>query len=266
MIEIRRPKGGIIKALMMVAIVIIGLTISCGDDNDDGNDGMSMPYICTNGTPISGMTTTANTKGCMGCNSGYVLSGTQGEGAICERKEPQEQVMAGQIIITEIKGDKDEIDDYVEIYNTTEKTIKIAGFYVTDKLPGEEEGKKVFFVNQDEVIGPNEYLVICVKPGGNYDFSSSIKCAATEGEIGIGGEEEEGIRLKSPSGEIIDEVKAPIVGADSLKLNDASLELSSGHLDHRSNDVKENWGGATQSIHSIGADKGSPGARNTFSK
>ncbi len=50
-IEIMRRKRGNIKALMMVTIAIIGLTLSCGDGNDKGNEsdngngGMSIPYI-----------------------------------------------------------------------------------------------------------------------------------------------------------------------------------------------------------------------------
>ncbi len=89
-----KRKGGVIKALMIVAIVTVGLTISCGDDNDNGNDnnngngGMSMPYICENGTPINGMAATANTMACMECDTGYALSGDAGIGTTCEMEVP----------------------------------------------------------------------------------------------------------------------------------------------------------------------------------
>ena len=188
-------------------------------------------------------------------------------GGTTEQPMPMDINIAGKIIITEIKGDKDEIDDYIEIYNTTDQTINIANFYVTDKTPMEEEGNKVILSNSEQVIEANEYLIICVKPEGSYEFRSGVTCLKTEGEIGIGGEESDGIRLKNAEGEVIDEVLAPLQEEDSLKLNDSSLELSANHLDHIQNDSEENWGQTTGiTIHFTARDRGTPGARNKFTR
>ncbi len=78
-----RRKGGIIKALMMAAIAIIGFTLSCVDKKNNDNDVILIPYICENGTPISGMAATGNTMACMECDTGYVLSGDAGIGTTC---------------------------------------------------------------------------------------------------------------------------------------------------------------------------------------
>ena len=173
----------------------------------------------------------------------------------------------GNIIITEIKGDKDGLDDYIEIYNTTARTLSLANFYLTDKVANDEEGNRVTII-AGQVIRANEYLIVCSKEntGSNYQFSSGASCLATTGSFGIGSEEVAGIRLKDASGRIIDEVLAPIQQTDSLKLQDASLELSNAHLSFDDNDLSENWGAATTSSHSTGADKGTPGAVNTFIK
>ena len=188
-------------------------------------------------------------------------------GVTCGGATEEPMSVVGKIIITEIKGDKNEIDDYIEIYNTTDQTINIANFYVTDKTPMDEEGKKVTLSNPEQVIEANQYLIICVKPGGSYEFNPEATCLETEGEMGIGSEESDGIRLKNAEGEVIDEVLAPLQEEDSLKLNDSSLELSVNHLDHMQNDSKENWGQTTgERIHLMGRDRGTPGARNTFTR
>ncbi len=82
-IEMMRRKGGIIKTLMMVTITTIGLTVSCLDENNNGNDDILIDFTCPNGTTIIGKSTTPNVMACMECNAGYVLSGAAGVGTTC---------------------------------------------------------------------------------------------------------------------------------------------------------------------------------------
>ena len=214
-------------------------------------------YTCANGTPASGTPTSgSDEEKCQKCNEGYTRNTTTER---CDKDGGGNTAPA--IVITEIKGDSDIVDDYVEIYNAGNSAVDIGGYILTDK---NNETDKVTIANGVS-LGAGEYAVICVKPNGVYD-ALAIDCIDLSGGsgegIGIGGEEDAGIMLKDGAGgAVIDAVLAPIMPSDSLKLGDASLQLNSDSLSVTANDQSAHWSASTISL-GAGDDKGTPGIAN----
>ena len=80
----RQRKG--ILAGVATALIATLVFIGCDAVNDalTGSGDTTYNYICANGTPVSGTTTTENTERCQSCASGYTLSGNAGaDGTTC---------------------------------------------------------------------------------------------------------------------------------------------------------------------------------------
>ena len=72
------------KLLMRVAVAVaVGALILTGCP-EDSSSAITYPFVCENGTPTTGTTTTENVSNCQQCRGGYDLIGSAGEtGSAC---------------------------------------------------------------------------------------------------------------------------------------------------------------------------------------
>ena len=77
-----RQRKGILAGVATALIATMMVLAGCPDETPT-----TYNYICANGTPVSGTTTTENTERCQSCASGYTLSGTAGvDGTTCVKE------------------------------------------------------------------------------------------------------------------------------------------------------------------------------------
>ena len=161
----------------------------------------------------------------------------------------------GDIIISEIMQNPNSVSDangeYFEVYNTTNATIDLFGWTITDN------GSDSHTINQSITIPGNSYAVL----GINNLFS-------TNGGITVN-YEYSGISLTNGDDEIILSCGSTIIdqvyydgGIHFPDPNGASMELSTKSMNATDNDTGTNWAEATTPYGN--GDLGTPGSANNF--
>ncbi len=183
---------------------------------------------------------------------------------------PADSILVGELVITEIMRDPDNVDDsvgeYFEIYNSTGKDIDIRGLIVSDNASNE------FEVPYDPT-DPKESPILVPALGyfvfgANADTSTNggvtVDYDYVRGNFILGNGPDEVI-LSNPLGLTIDQVIYTGSKPDWPDPTGASIQLTNATVpDSVVNDNGSNWCESTALIDSADSDsdKGSPGAAN----
>ena len=80
---------------------------------------------------------------------------------------------------SEISDEYNETDDWIELYNTSEKTVDLSGYFITDK----QDNLQKFQFKPGTTIAPHGYLIVWADEDGSQgDLHTNFKLSA-EGEI-----------------------------------------------------------------------------------
>lgn len=156
--------------------------------------------------------------------------------------EPYQHPMAGKIMINEIAPNNKQTEDWLEIYNHTDKRVALGGYILKDQKNNE------FIFPEQTYVGPKDYLVVCEDMEAfRRVFPRAYNVV---GNTGFGlNKHEERLELFSHDGAMIDSVAYRLPPTDSL----FSLDLLLPRLD---NSDPENW----RRLYGVG----SPNAPNPY--
>lgn len=177
----------------------------------------------------------------------------------------------GELIFTEVMVDPDGVEDhfgeYVELYNTSGRTLDLAGYSFHD------DGADFWVFDSSVPVAPHSYVVICA----NADFTTNggVPCdtwfyrnpSGTEPPAGQGhgdgvaiANNDDELELTSPSGVDIDVFDYNDTNSDAI-IGGASFGLDPNMLDGVSNDDPAHWCVQT-SVPRAMTDAGTPGTEN----
>ncbi len=145
--------------------------------------------------------------------------------------------LAGDIVINEINYNSSEdfeSGDWIELYNRSDKSINISGWYYSDS-----DDNHKFILPEGTVIEPGEYLVLVENDSSFISRFPDVKNYSGETGFGLSGSGEF-MKLVDNEGQIIDSLtyddKSP--WPEEADGNGASLELIDAAKD---NSLAENW-------------------------
>ncbi len=194
------------------------------------------------------------TEGEEGCDDHNTASG-DGCSAACATEDYQ----VGSVIITEFLYNPVKVDDskgeYIEIYNTTDQPVDIAGWVLDD---GASEVAKITPEGGVLLVEPKGFLVL----GRNGDefLNGGVPVEYVYGSKISLGENVDRIRL-TWNGVVIDQVEY-VIGTKFPEADGRSLSLDPSFFDHELNDEGEAWC-PTGDDHALAlGDFGTPGEMN----
>ena len=145
--------------------------------------------------------------------------------------------VAGDIVINEINynsADEFESGDWIELYNRSEQSINISGWYYSDS-----DDNHKFILPDETILGPGEYLVLVEDDSSFTSCFPDVKNYLGETGFGLSGSGEF-MKLVDNEGEIIDSLtyddKSP--WPEEADGNGSTLELIDADKD---NSVAESW-------------------------
>lgn len=256
----------------------IGASLSLPPDKHNSADNNVFGHWCTAKTSMAGAGTDLGTPGsgnpeCGGCNPNCagVQCGTDGCGGTCGEcatglscqggkcvQSTGDVPDVGEVIVNEIMSDPDAVNDsdgeWVELHNTTSKTLVLTGLVVKDA------GADKFAIDTDLAVAGNGFVVLgrkadtAVNGGVKVDFAygSSFSLANKDDEV-----------ILEYAGILIDSV---VYNADNgwPDSSGAALSLDPLSANWELNDKPEAWCPATEQM--TGGDKGTPGESNPACK
>lgn len=161
-----------------------------------------------------------------------------------------EEVEYGYLLITEIMYDPDALSDnlgeWVELYNASNKMINLNGLKFTDNGSN-------FTINQDHILNPGSYYTIAKNEAAllNPDFVTNTLALNNTGEL---------LKLSTPTGLEIAVVDYTLILQQMSNPAGASLNLSRNKFNADDAQLPQNWCSSTE-VYSTG-DKGTPGREN----
>lgn len=127
----------------------------------------------------------------------------------CENGQDDIEPIQGDLYLNEFMARNDSImtdesgdyDDWVELYNSTDTVISLAGYYLTDDLA---DPTKFLFPDDIAIAGKQYLLIWCDRDTADGFLHADFKLSAAGEELG----------LSNPNGHIVDSIVFPEQSTD----------------------------------------------------